>query len=111
MKYSKQGVLQTLSFQCFQAISVNSPPLPPREHLAVLDAMSKVRSHVHQTEQADAALCRVIESSGSSSFTDPNLLLIKATSAASIHCLIQCLNILQRIQHQESKSGSVTETD
>lgn len=94
-----------------KAISVHSPPLPPREHLAVLDAMGSVRTQLQQTEQADAALCRVIEASGGKCFTDPNLLLLKATSAASLHCLFQCLNILQRNQHQQARTGFVTDDD
>lgn len=28
--------------------------------------------------------------------TDPDLLLLKAISAASTHCLFQCMNLLQR---------------
>ncbi|XP_064216054.1 oxysterol-binding protein-related protein 11 isoform X2 [Tribolium castaneum] len=90
----------------FQAISANSPPLPPREHLAVLDAMGCVRAQLAQTEQADLALCRTIESAGSKFFVDPNLLMLKATSAASLHCLNQCMNILQRNQHaQQARTG------
>ncbi|KAF7284962.1 hypothetical protein GWI33_012744 [Rhynchophorus ferrugineus] len=89
-----------------KSITANSPPLQPKEHLAVLDALSCVRSQLHQTEQADTALCRAIESSGNKFFIDPNLLLLKATSAASLHCLNQCLNILQRNQHaQQSRTG------
>ncbi|KAK4876702.1 hypothetical protein RN001_009208 [Aquatica leii] len=95
----------------YNAISVHNPPLPPREHLAVLDAMGSVRTQLQQTEQADAALCRVIESSGGKCFTDPNLLLLKATSAASLHCLFQCLHILQRNQHQQARTGFVTDDD
>lgn len=73
--------------------------------------MGSVRTQLQQTEQADAALCRVIESSGGKCFTDPNLLLLKATSAASLHCLFQCLNILQRNQHQQARTGLVTDDD
>ncbi|KAJ3661915.1 hypothetical protein Zmor_006290 [Zophobas morio] len=95
-----------------KAISANSPPLPPREHLAVLDAMGYARAQITQTEQADSALCRTIESAGSKFFVDPNLLLLKATSAASLHCLTQCLNILQRNQHaQQPRTGFVIDDD
>ncbi|XP_076272088.1 oxysterol-binding protein-related protein 11 isoform X1 [Rhynchophorus ferrugineus] len=95
-----------------KSITANSPPLQPKEHLAVLDALSCVRSQLHQTEQADTALCRAIESSGNKFFIDPNLLLLKATSAASLHCLNQCLNILQRNQHaQQSRTGLVIDDD
>lgn len=95
-----------------ESIIANSPPLQPKEHLAVLDALSCVRSQLHQTEQADSALCRSIESAGSKFFIDPNLLLLKATSAASLHCLNQCLSILQRNQHaQQSRTGLVIDDD
>lgn len=95
-----------------QAISVSSPPLPPREHLAVLDALGCVRTQLQQTEQADSALCRTIEAAGSKFFVDPNLLLLKATSAASLHCLNQCMNILQRNQHsQQGRTGFVIDDD
>lgn len=95
-----------------QAISANSPPLPPREHLAVLDAMGCVRTQLQQTEQADSTLCRTIESAGGKFITDPNMLLLKAISAASLHCLTQCLNILQRNQHQQApQTGFVIDDD
>ncbi|XP_045462475.1 oxysterol-binding protein-related protein 11 [Harmonia axyridis] len=92
--------------------SGNSQPLPPREQLAVLDAMGCVRSQLHQTEQADLALCRSIESAGPKLYVDPNLLLLKATSAAALHCLIQCSNILQRNQHaQQARLGFAIDED
>lgn len=65
--------------------------------------MGCVRAQLQQTEQADSALCRVLETSGSMCFTDRHLLLIKATSAASLHCLLQCMNILQRSQQVNAK--------
>lgn len=96
----------------FQSSSGNSQPLPPREQLAVLDAMGCVRSQLHQTEQADLSLCRSIESAGPKLYVDPNLLLLKATSAAALHCLIQCSNILQRNQHaQQARLGFAIDED
>lgn len=101
-----------ISFLLLQAISANSPPLPPREHLAVLDAMGCVRAQLQQSEQADSTLCRAIESAGGKFITDPNMLLLKAISAASLHCLTQCLNILQRNQHQQApQTGFVIDDD
>lgn len=49
---------------------------------------------------SNAALTRAIENADAP-FTsaDPDLLLLKAISAASTHCLFQCLGLLQR--HQE----------
>ena len=74
--------------------------------------MGYARAQITQTEQADSALCRTIESAGSKFFVDPNLLLLKATSAASLHCLTQCLNILQRNQHaQQPRTGFVIDDD
>ncbi|XP_017780686.1 PREDICTED: oxysterol-binding protein-related protein 11 [Nicrophorus vespilloides] len=95
-----------------KSISVNSTPLPPREHLAVLDAIGCAKAQLQRTELADTTLCRALESSSASFFTDPNLLLLKATSAASLHCLFQCLNILQRNQHQQqARTGFVIDDD
>lgn len=101
----------TIIYFYLQAIGVNCPRLPPREHLAVSDAMGCVRAQLQMTEQADTALCRVLESAGSTSFTDRDLLLLKATSAASLHCLLQCMNILQRSQQAPVKSGLVSDDD
>ncbi|XP_049819309.1 oxysterol-binding protein-related protein 11 isoform X2 [Aethina tumida] len=89
-----------------KTISANSPPLPPREHLAVMDALGCARAQLQQAEQSDLALCRSIDSSGNKYYLDQNLLLLKATSAATLHCLTQCLNILQRNQHaQQARTG------
>lgn len=87
----------------FQAIGVNCPRLPPREHIAVSDAMGCVRAQLQRTEQADLALCRSLEQAGGTCFTDRELLMLKATSAASLHCLLQCMNILQRSQQTHTK--------
>uniref|UniRef100_A0A6M2DH44 Putative oxysterol-binding protein-related protein 11 n=1 Tax=Xenopsylla cheopis TaxID=163159 RepID=A0A6M2DH44_XENCH len=93
-----------------KAIGVNCPPMPPREHLAVLDALGCARQQLQQTELSDAALARAIEScSPPFSDTDPDLLLLKATSAASTHCLLQCLGLLQR-QRQQYQHSSLNPT-
>ncbi|XP_060534820.1 oxysterol-binding protein-related protein 11 isoform X2 [Cylas formicarius] len=106
------NMLRAVAESHTKAISAGSPPLPPKEHLAVLDALNSVRSQLHQTEQADSALCRAIESSGVSLSIDPNFLLLKATSAASLHCLNQCLSILQKNQHSlQSRTGFVVDED
>lgn len=95
-----------------KAITGNNPPLPPREHLAVLDAMGCAKAQIQRTEQSDTALCRAMECHESADyFTDPNLLLLKATSASSLHCLSQCLSILQRNQHQQARTGFVIDDD
>lgn len=46
---------------------------------------------------SNAALAVAIENADTPlSPTDPDLLLLKAVSAASTHCLLQCLGLLQR---------------
>ena len=62
--------------------------------------MNLVRKQLNRTEQADSSLCQNIELNGGTFYVDQNLLLIKATSAASLHCLFQCLHILQSATHQ-----------
>lgn len=109
---SHTKVLQTVKLNCFlieylQAIGVNCPRLPPREHLAVSDAMGCVRAQLRQAEQADSALCRAIEATGGMCHTDRDMLLLKATSAASLHCLLQCMSILQRSQQVNIRSNYV----
>ncbi|XP_026473413.1 oxysterol-binding protein-related protein 11-like isoform X2 [Ctenocephalides felis] len=90
-----------------KAIGANCPSLPPREQLAVLDALGCARQQLQQTELSDAALARAIEScSPPFSDTDPDLLLLKATSAASTHCLLQCLGLLQRQRQQYQYSNT-----
>ncbi|KAI9587043.1 oxysterol-binding protein-related protein 11 [Glossina fuscipes] len=79
----------------------NSTPLPPRELLAASDAMVSARQALYLTEQCNASLARTIENMECATFspTDPDLLILKAISAASTQCLHQCLSLLQR--HQE----------
>ncbi|XP_031768747.1 oxysterol-binding protein-related protein 11 [Galleria mellonella] len=84
-----------------------NPPLQPREQLAVHDAMASARQQLQATELSDAALARCIESSDSPfPHTDPDLLLLKATSAANMQCLLQCLGILHRQQQYATVSVS-----
>lgn len=46
---------------------------------------------------SNASLARSIENATQPlSPTDPDLLLLKALSAATTHCLLQCLGLLQR---------------
>lgn len=82
------------------ALGCQSTNLPARDHLAASDAFGAARQQLQQTELCNAALARAIENSDSPvPFTDPDLLLLKAISAANTHCLLQCLGLLQR--HQE----------
>ncbi|XP_071440204.1 oxysterol-binding protein-related protein 11-like isoform X2 [Hetaerina americana] len=102
------------------AIARSNPPLPPREYhstqqsyssalqgsrvtctLAVLDAFSKVREQLFLAEQNSYSLSKAIESlpsTGTSTSTDHDLLILKATSAATLTCLSRCLAILQQQQ-------------
>ncbi|XP_046407080.1 oxysterol-binding protein-related protein 11-like isoform X2 [Ischnura elegans] len=113
------------------AIARSNPPLPPREYhstqqshssalqgsrvtctLAVLDAFSKVREQLFIAEQNSYSLSKAIESlpsTGSSTSTDHDLLILKATSAATLTCLSRCLAILQQQQLAPitSHSGNV----
>uniref|UniRef100_A0A182N2X0 PH domain-containing protein n=1 Tax=Anopheles dirus TaxID=7168 RepID=A0A182N2X0_9DIPT len=74
--------------------------LPPREQLAAHDAFGAARQQLQHTELSNAALARAIENlNGSLASTDPDLLVLKALSAATTHSLLQCLGLLQR--HQE----------
>lgn len=81
-------------------LEMGSTSLPPRESLAASDAMGAARQQLQNTELCNAALARSIETAQAPlSPTDPDLLLLKAISAASTHCLLQCMGLLQR--HQE----------
>lgn len=90
---------------------MNCPRLPPREYLAVSDAMGCLRAQLQRTEQADSALCRALETAGGMCYTDRELLLLKATSAASLHCLLQCMSILQRSQQMNITQYCSNEED
>ncbi|XP_059469244.1 oxysterol-binding protein-related protein 11-like isoform X2 [Neocloeon triangulifer] len=98
------------------AIAQSNPPLPPREHhslgappqaplvhcsLAVLDALRSARDNLQKAEQKNQELACFIDDlppSGSIHHLDPELLMLKATSQATILCLSQCLTILQQQQ-------------
>ncbi|XP_023705657.1 oxysterol-binding protein-related protein 11 isoform X2 [Cryptotermes secundus] len=108
------------------AIAQSNPPLPPREHhvsphtaasvavpgpqqgtrvhctLAVLDAFSAARDHIHRADQSSYSLSRAIEDLPGSGpcirNIDEAMLLLKATAQATIYCLTQCLSILQQQQ-------------
>lgn len=91
-----------------QAIGINSAQLPVREHLAASDAFSAARNQLQQTEVCNSELARIIDNSEEPfSHTDPDLLVLKAISAANTHCLLQCMGLLQRYQDiQDNRSES-----
>lgn len=81
--------------------------LPARDQLAAYDALGAARQQLQQTELSNASLGRMIESLESTELlpTDPDLLLLKALSAANTYALLQCLGILQR-EHDYSNNKS-----
>ncbi|XP_047103057.1 oxysterol-binding protein-related protein 11-like isoform X2 [Schistocerca piceifrons] len=99
------------------AIAQSNPPLPPREHISLvhapapvsqvqyslelLDAFATVRDHIHRAEQSCQLMSQEIEelpASGALRHNDEMLLLLKATSVATVSCLRQCLSILEQQQ-------------
>ncbi|XP_071535961.1 oxysterol-binding protein-related protein 11-like isoform X2 [Panulirus ornatus] len=109
-----------------RAIAHNHPPLAPREHrtpagsntisaqqvpstmpmgLAVLDAFTQVAEVLEEARRQHSALVIAIEDMPSYGTgmrcTEPNLLLLKATSQATLLCLDQCLGVL-RTQHMSA---------
>ena len=86
-----------------RAIASSHPPLPPREHsnssvrnpvakIEVLDAFANCREQLNKVEKHTFGLSEAIESS--SLDLDPDLLVLKATTHATLYTLTQCLNIL-----------------
>lgn len=85
-----------------RAIAGSHPPLPPREppktarspvaKLEVLDAFANCREQINKAEKLSMALSQAIESS--TAHLDPDLLVLKATTQATLNTLNQCLNIL-----------------
>ncbi|XP_066964551.1 oxysterol-binding protein-related protein 11-like isoform X9 [Macrobrachium rosenbergii] len=108
-----------------RAIAHNHPPLAPREHrtqggpggssqqissappmgLAVLDAFTQVAEVLEESRRQHSVLATAIEDMPSFGTgmrcTDSNLLLLKATSQATLICLEQCLSIL-KTQHMSA---------
>jgi len=89
-------------------LAIGSASLPPRESLAASDALGAARQQLQHTELCNASLARSVENAQTPlSPTDPDLLYLKAVSAASTHCLLQCLGLLQRHQEiQDNRSES-----
>ncbi|XP_026277867.1 oxysterol-binding protein-related protein 11 [Frankliniella occidentalis] len=101
------------------AIAQSNPPLPPREHhtlgtssatpnplvhctMALLDAFSMVRDHLQKAEHCNSLLVRAVEdlpvSGPGMHSSDADLLVLKATTSATLQCLGHCLSILQQQQ-------------
>jgi len=95
------------------SISSNSPfnPIPTQKiltcNLTVLDAFGSVRDYLRRVECEHQRLIHDIEylpSSGpNTTCTNTEMLLLKATSQATILCLEQCLAILHFQQQQPNK--------
>lgn len=83
--------------------------LPPRDQLAAHDAFGAARQQMQQTELSNAALARAIENVTSPlAHTDPDLLMLKAVSAASTQSLLQCFGLLQRHSELADNRGEPT---
>ncbi|RXG53683.1 Oxysterol-binding protein-related protein 11 [Armadillidium vulgare] len=100
-----------------RAIAHHHPPLAPREHrirentsshshlsgfgggLDVIDAFTQVAEILEESQRQHSALAQSIEELPSHGpgikCIEPNILLIKATSQATILCLDQCLSALR----------------
>ncbi|XP_059622774.1 oxysterol-binding protein-related protein 11 [Phlebotomus argentipes] len=88
-------------------LAIANDSLPAREHLAASDAMGAARQQLQATELCNATLARTIEAvSAPLNHTDPDLLTLKALSAANTQCLIQCLNLLQRYTEIQADARS-----
>lgn len=117
--------LRTVAEMHTLAIAQSNPPLAPREHLSlvhipppapqaqcsleVLDAFATVRQHLNKADQSSQLLSTKVEdlpSSGKLKNTDEDLLLLKATSQATVTCLANCLSILEQQQLQPLSSSS-----
>lgn len=76
-------------------------------NLTVLDAFSSVRDYLRRVECEHQRLVHDIESlpcSGpTTTCTDTEILILKATSQATLLCLEQCLAILHYQQQQPNK--------
>nr|XP_056713052.1 oxysterol-binding protein-related protein 10 [Euleptes europaea] len=71
--------------------------------------LHEVREMMNQVEEQQKNLVQAIESlpgSGPLSALDQDLLLLKATSAATLSCLGECLQLLQQGMHQVSHHSS-----
>ncbi|XP_017340733.1 oxysterol-binding protein-related protein 10 [Ictalurus punctatus] len=71
------------------------------------DTLLGVREVIHQVECQQKSLVHSIEllpRRGGVSCLDQDLLLLKATSAATLRCLAQCLSMLQQHRHAHSLS-------
>ncbi|XP_078661677.1 oxysterol-binding protein-related protein 11-like isoform X4 [Branchiostoma floridae x Branchiostoma belcheri] len=86
-----------------------TPPTAPPVHEP--QAFQNVREILHQAEQQQVSLSRVIEGLPSAAqgvrSLDHDLLLLKATSQTTMQCLGQCFAILQHSHMAEAKTPSL----
>ncbi|XP_019642655.1 PREDICTED: oxysterol-binding protein-related protein 11-like isoform X1 [Branchiostoma belcheri] len=86
-----------------------TPPTAPPVHEP--QAFQNVREILHQAEQQQVSLTRVIEGLPSAAqgvrSLDHDLLLLKATSQTTMQCLGQCFAILQHSHMAEAKTPSL----
>uniref|UniRef100_A0A8C8S397 Oxysterol-binding protein n=1 Tax=Pelusios castaneus TaxID=367368 RepID=A0A8C8S397_9SAUR len=88
-----------------------SPAAARRAKNQYTDQLHDVREIMSQVEGQQKTLVQAIESlpgSGPLSALDQDLLLLKATSAATLSCLGECLNLLQQSVHQTGQRNNRT---
>nr|XP_025046075.1 oxysterol-binding protein-related protein 10 [Pelodiscus sinensis] len=88
-----------------------SPAAARRAKSQYSGQLHEVREIMSQVEGQQKNLVQAIESlpgSGPLSALDQDLLLLKATSAATLSCLGECLNLLQQSMHQAGQHNNRT---
>lgn len=91
-----------------QALTLSSSksPISVRDSLAAFDALDACRQQLQQTETCNASLIKSIENASSPmSFTDPDLLMLKALSATTTTVMFQCLGLLQKYQEYQDNEA------
>ncbi|KAL4657405.1 oxysterol-binding protein-related protein 10-like [Arapaima gigas] len=86
-----------------------SPAAARRAHSQYSGRLQEVKEIMHQAEGQQKTLVHSIESlptRGPLSSLDQDLLLLKATSAATLSCLGECLNILQQNVNQQGHNAN-----
>ncbi|XP_027675231.2 oxysterol-binding protein-related protein 11 isoform X1 [Chelonia mydas] len=111
---SSPGVQRRPSQNPVSFFNVGHHKLPAGKRVPILqpDHLIDVREMMSQAEGQQRDLIRNIEclpASGHLTSLDPDLLMLKATSMATMNCLNDCLHILQ-LQHASQQKGSLPGT-
>ncbi|XP_043942934.1 oxysterol-binding protein-related protein 10-like [Protopterus annectens] len=81
------------------------------QHPGQLHEVKEMMSHAEGQQKTLVHSIESLPSSGPLSSLDQDLLLLKATSAATLSCLGECLNILQQSIHQVTESSKTLPSD